>query len=288
MRPQARRAEVAPFDRVGVRQRRARACRVACIQPELRIKPLWRVTEQLVDQGPRIALGSGHPMTTDPGGIDSDQHAGMLTSRNMPSQSVPDIVVGRLPLYLRALSELFARGKRYTSSQEIGDWLGMSSAQIRKDLSHFGEFGKQGMGYSVEELRTRLSKILRIDTEWPIVIIGAGHIGRAVANYPGFADRGFRVKALFDTNDALVGENIGVATVMHMRVLEVFVRDNAIRVAMISVPAAAAQGVADVLVNAGVRALLNYAPVSLNVPAHVRVENIDPVLHLQHMTYYLQ
>jgi redox-sensing transcriptional repressor len=206
----------------------------------------------------------------------------------MPSESVPDIVVGRLPLYLRALNELFARGKRYTSSQEIGDWLGMSSAQIRKDLSHFGEFGKQGMGYSVEELRARISGILRIDKEWPVVIIGAGHIGRAVANYPGFADRGFRVKAVFDADERLVGEQIGATTVLHMSALAQFVRDNGIHVAMISVPATAAQSVVDTLVEAGIRAILNYAPISLNVPGHVRVENIDPVLHLQHMTYYLE
>jgi redox-sensing transcriptional repressor len=206
----------------------------------------------------------------------------------MPSESVPDIVVGRLPLYLRALNELFARGKRYTSSQEIGGWLGMSSAQIRKDLSHFGEFGKQGMGYSVEELRARISAILRIDKEWPVVIIGAGHIGRAVANYPGFADRGFRVKAVFDSNDRLVGEQIGATTVRHTSTLAQFVRDNGIHVAMISVPAVAAQSVVDTLVESGIRAILNYAPISLNVPGHVRVENIDPVLHLQHMTYYLQ
>jgi redox-sensing transcriptional repressor len=206
----------------------------------------------------------------------------------MPSESVPDIVVGRLPLYLRALTELFARGKRNTSSQEIGEWLGMSSAQIRKDLSHFGEFGKQGMGYSVEELRARLSAILRIDNEWPVVIIGAGHIGRAVANYPGFADRGFRVKAVFDSDERLVGERIGATTVLHMDALESFVRDNGVRVAMISVPAAVAQTVVNRLIDAGIRAILNYAPISLNVPAHVRVENIDPVLHLQHMTYYLE
>jgi redox-sensing transcriptional repressor len=205
----------------------------------------------------------------------------------MPVKVVPDIVVGRLPLYLRALGELRLRGKRYTSSQEIGAWLGMSSAQIRKDLSHFGEFGKQGMGYSVDELHTRIANILRIDTEWPIVIIGAGHIGRAVANYPGFSDRGFRVKGVFDNNQALVGERFNDVTVRHIDELEPFVRDNGIRVAMVTVPAAAAQSVAELLVNAGVRAILNYAPISLTVPDSVRVENIDPVLHLQHMTYYL-
>ncbi len=211
----------------------------------------------------------------------------VLTSRWMTLKTVPDIVVARLPLYLRALSELRLRGKHFTSSQEIGKWLGMSSAQIRKDLSHFGEFGKQGMGYSVEDLHNRISEILRINIEWPIVIIGAGHIGRAVANYPGFADRGFRVKAVFDSNPAIVGEHISDIVVLHIDAMPDFVRDHAIRVAMITVPAAFAQAVATQLVEAGVSAILNYAPISLSVPETVRVENIDPVLHLQHMTYYL-
>jgi redox-sensing transcriptional repressor len=205
----------------------------------------------------------------------------------MPSKSIPDIVVARLPLYLRALSEMQQQGKRFTSSQELGGWLGIGSAQIRKDLSHFGEFGKQGMGYSVEELQRRLRQILNIDAEWPIVIVGAGHIGRAVANYTGFSRRGFRVKAVFDNNDAVVGERIGEFTVQPLAELCTFVREAGVRVAMISVPAAVAQDVCDLLVAADIAAILNYAPISLNVPAGVRVENIDPVLHLQHMTYYL-
>ncbi len=182
---------------------------------------------------------------------------------------------------------MHAQGKRYTSSQELGEWLGISSAQIRKDLSHFGEFGKQGMGYSVEELRDRLRQILHVDTEWPVVIIGAGHIGRAVANYSGFSQRGFRVRAVFDIAPAVIGENIGELTVLPLDDLEAFIRDNAIRVAMITVPAAYAQSVATRLVSAGVCAILNYAPVRLIVPPSVYVQNIDPVLHLQHMTYYL-
>jgi redox-sensing transcriptional repressor len=207
--------------------------------------------------------------------------------QRMQSKSIPDIVVARLPLYLRALGEMHAQGKRYTSSQELGEWLGISSAQIRKDLSHFGEFGKQGMGYSVDELRDSLRQILHVDTEWPVVIIGAGHIGRAVANYSGFSQRGFRVRAVFDVNPAVIGENIGELSVLPLDGLEDFMRDNAIRVAMITVPAAYAQNVATRLVSAGVSAILNYAPVRLVVPPQVFVQNIDPVLHLQHMTYYL-
>jgi redox-sensing transcriptional repressor len=205
----------------------------------------------------------------------------------MPAKSAPDIVVARLPLYLRALSEMHANGKEFTSSQELGTWLGISSAQIRKDLSHFGEFGKQGMGYAVPELESRLRRILKIDQEWPVVIIGAGLIGRAVANYSGFAHRGFRVVGVFDNDAGKVGEVVGSLKIRPIDTLAEFVRTQQIHVAMISVPAPFAQTVADLLVNAGIRAILNYAPASLNVPQRVRVENIDPVLHLQHMTYYL-
>jgi redox-sensing transcriptional repressor len=205
----------------------------------------------------------------------------------MLSKIAPDIVVARLPLYLRALAEMQSQGRQFTSSQEIGAALGIGSAQIRKDLSHFGEFGKQGMGYSVAELMARLRQILHIDREWPVVIIGAGLIGRAVANYSGFAHRGFRVTGVFDNDGGKLGERVGEHVVQHIDALADCVRSNGVRVAMISVPAAFAQTVAEVLVAAGIEAILNYAPVNLNVPANVRVENIDPVLHLQHMTYYL-
>jgi redox-sensing transcriptional repressor len=143
------------------------------------------------------------------------------------------------------------------------------------------------MGYSVTELMARLRQILHLDREWPVVIIGAGLIGRALANYSGFAHRGFRVLGVFDNDNSKLGERVGEHAVRHIDELADFVRVQGVRVAMISVPAPFAQGVADSLVAAGIAAILNYAPVSLNVPISVRVENIDPVLHLQHMTYYL-
>lgn len=205
----------------------------------------------------------------------------------MPAKRVPDIVIARLPLYLRALSAMQNGGKAFTSSKEMADWLGMSSAQIRKDLSHFGEFGKQGTGYSVAGLQEKLREILNIEREWPVIIIGAGHIGRAVANYPGFAHRGFRVCAVFDNDPNKIGGSVGIYEVADVCKLPEFVREHDIRLAMIAVPAEAAQAVANLAVEAGITAILNYAPINLVVPEHVRVENIDPVLHLQHMTYYL-
>ena len=205
----------------------------------------------------------------------------------MLAKSVPDIVVARLPLYLRALSAMQVSGKVFTSSQEMAGWLGISSAQIRKDLSHFGEFGKQGTGYSVTGLQEQLRGILNVEREWPIVIIGAGHIGNAVANYSGFAHRGFRVCAVFDSAPGKIGLRIGQHIVQDVTELPQIVRGQGVRLAMIAVPAEAAQAVTDLVVSAGIIAILNYAPINVTVPDNVRVENIDPVLHLQHMTYYL-
>ena len=179
-------------------------------------------------------------------------------------------------------------GKQFTSSHELAQWLGISSAQIRKDLSHFGEFGKQGTGYSVASLHDELRQILHLEREWPLIVVGAGNIGSAVASYTGFAQRGFRVIAIFDNDPTKVGTHIGPFTVLDNSHIPEFVHDNHVVHAMIAVPAQYAQGVAEVLVASGIRGLLNYAPINLTVPDDVRVEYIDPVLHLQKMTYYFQ
>lgn len=200
---------------------------------------------------------------------------------------VPEIVVGRLPVYLRALATMLSAGKQYTSSNELAQLLGISSAQIRKDFSHFGEFGKQGTGYFVSSLHDELRQILQVDREWPLIVIGAGNIGSAVASYSGFAQRGFRVVAMFDNDPYKIGTRVGPYTVQNIQDIAKFARENHIRHAMIAVPAQYAQAVADQLVASGIQGILNYAPIILNVPAQVRVENIDPVLHLQKMTYYL-
>jgi redox-sensing transcriptional repressor len=201
---------------------------------------------------------------------------------------VPDIVVGRLPIYLRALSTMRSEDKRYTSSNELAQWLGISSAQIRKDLSHFGEFGKQGTGYSVSGLYDQLRQILHLNREWSLIVVGAGNIGSAVASYTGFAQRGFRVKALFDNDPAKIGTLVGPFIVRSNQEIPIFVRENHVLHAMIAVPAQYAQQVADQLVASGIMGLLNYAPVNLAVSDKVHVEYIDPVVHLQKMTYYLE
>ena len=201
--------------------------------------------------------------------------------------SIPDIVIGRLPIYLRALDRMIQEEKGYTSSHELGERLGISSAQIRKDLSHFGEFGKQGTGYNVQFLYEQIRHILKVDREWLMALVGVGDLGHAIADYRGFKARGFRIAALFDADPVKVGERIGDLTILPMEQLSAEIRHLGIRIAMIAVPAAEAQAVADRLIEAGVTALLNYAPITLAVPVGVRVQYIDPAAHLQHMTYYL-
>jgi redox-sensing transcriptional repressor len=205
----------------------------------------------------------------------------------MAEKIIPDIVVGRLPIYLRALQRMLAENRRVTSSQELGERLGISAAQIRKDLSQFGEFGKQGTGYSIDYLAEQIRKILKVDRVWEIAVIGAGDIGSAVASYQGFANRGMHVAMVFDNDPEKIGSQVGSFTVRDSANLETDVRQAGIRVAMISTPGFAAQAVADQLVSAGVGAILNYAPINLTVPEDVRVQYIDPVIHLQRMTYYL-
>jgi redox-sensing transcriptional repressor len=201
---------------------------------------------------------------------------------------IPDIVIGRLPIYLRALSLMIQEEKEYTSSHELGERLGISSAQIRKDLSHFGEFGKQGTGYNVHYLYEQIRQILQVDQQWPMAVVGVGDLGRALANYRGFAVRGFRVVCLFDNDPARIGEQVGDLTVLPADNLKDEVQRHNVQVAMIAVPMETAQVVANQLVEAGVRAILNYAPITLTVPQGVQVQYIDPAVHLQHMTYYLK
>ncbi len=205
----------------------------------------------------------------------------------MDSISIPDIVVGRLPRYLLALKRMAEQGKLSTSSQELGDLLGISAAQIRKDLSQFGEFGKQGTGYAIPFLIDQLEHILKIRKVWDIALIGAGDLGHALAHYQGFANRGFRIAMAFDNDPAKIGTVIGSLTIHDLANLEEMVRKAGIKVAMLTVPASAAQMVSEILVKAGVQAILSYAPTPLNLPANIHVEYIDPLLQLQHMTYYL-
>lgn len=205
----------------------------------------------------------------------------------MARSDIPDIVIGRLPIYLRALSRLRQEGQTITSSHELGSKLGISSAQIRKDLSHFGEFGKQGTGYNVETLSRELQRILHIDREWQVALVGVGDLGRALAHYGGFAHRGFRITQLYERDPQKIGQRIKELEIWPVEVMRERIKAAGIKIAMIATPADAAQEVAEAVVEAGVQAILNYAPIALSVPKGVRVQHIDPVIHMQHMAYYL-
>jgi redox-sensing transcriptional repressor len=207
--------------------------------------------------------------------------------QSMGGSNVPDIVVGRIPLYLRELTKMAVEGKEITSSHELGQRLGISSAQIRKDLSQFGEFGKQGTGYHIAFLVDQLRRILKVHKVWNVVLVGVGDLGRAIVNYSGFVDHGFRITRIYDSDPQKIGKKVGNFTIRDVDSLSIDIRREKIRVAMLAVPAQDAQNVTDLLVEAGVQAILCYAPVSIIVPERVKVQYIDPVLHLQHMTFYL-
>jgi len=205
----------------------------------------------------------------------------------MNAEKIPDIIIGRLPVYLRALQRMADRGMKTTSSQELGDNVGISAAQIRKDISQFGEFGKQGTGYSIPFLMDKLRAILKVDRIWDVVLVGAGDMGHALARYQGFANRGFNIVMVFDNDPEKIGEKIEPFTVEDSAKIVEKVRAAGIKMAMLTVPAASAQDVAEKLVQAGVKCILNYAPIHLVVPEGVRVQHIDPAIHLQRMTFYL-
>lgn len=206
----------------------------------------------------------------------------------MLENKIPDIVVGRLPLYLRSLQRMEQENRIITSSQELGERLGISAAQIRKDLSLFGEFGKQGTGYNIAYLIEKIQHILHVDRVWDVVVVGAGDIGSGLARYQGFTNRGFRVVMVFDRDPLKIGTKIGNFIVQDSHNLSETVKKAGIKIAMIAVPSSEAQTVADQLVKGGTRAILNYAPISISVPAYVQVQYIDPSIHLQRMTYYLE
>ena len=205
----------------------------------------------------------------------------------MNANKIPDIIIGRLPIYLRALQRMAEKGMQTTSSQELGERVGISAAQIRKDISQFGEFGKQGTGYQIPFLIDKLREIMKIDRIWDVAVVGAGDVGHALARYPGFVNRGFRITMVFDNDPSKVGQQIGEFVVEDLGNMVDRIKEAGVKVAMLSVPDSSAREVTEMLVKAGVKAILNYAPISLSVPEDVRVQHIDPATHLQRMTYYL-
>ena len=199
---------------------------------------------------------------------------------------VPDVAIRRLPVYLRALTELYAEDHEIVSSADLAARTGYSSEQIRKDLAYFGAFGTRGVGYRTAVLIERLRSILGLDRQVPIALVGAGHLGTALARYNLTRHRDVRIVAIFDNDPARVGQSIEGVVIEPAERMDEVIRAAGIRLAVIAVPAHAAQDVARRLVKAGVEAILNFAPVTLQVPPGVVVHNIDLTLELQSLAYY--
>ncbi len=205
----------------------------------------------------------------------------------MNPRTVPDVVVRRLTQYYYALRRCRERGLDVVSSQLLGEMLNVTAAQIRKDLSFFGGFGKQGIGYHVNSLLEHIQRILGLQRKWPVALVGLGNLGRALLHYQGFAQEGFDIVALFDRDMRKVGTTLGGLTIRDDHDIPQVVPVLGVQIAILALPPDKAQEVADMLVKAGVKALLNYAPVTLKVPEGVWVRQMDPLVALQSMTYYL-
>lgn len=207
----------------------------------------------------------------------------------MKSEKISELTTTRLSVYLRCLNLIAAAGKQTVSSQELAEQFNLNSAQIRKDLAYFGEFGVRGVGYSVSELREHLIKILGLNAVRRVAIIGAGHLGLALANYKGFAAAGFDIVALFDSDDQKLAQTASAdgVPVYHIRHIGRIVKEQSIDVAVIAVPATAAQSVLDRVTAAGVKAVLNFAPVPLTARRDVKIKTVDLVISLESLSYFL-
>lgn len=205
----------------------------------------------------------------------------------MEKTLIPEVVVARLPVYIQKLNQLLREGRENVSSHVMAEHLGVTSAQIRKDLSFFGCFGKQGTGYNVISLLESLRSILNLDRIWEVVLVGVGNLGQALLSYQGFSDKGFEIVMAFDNDPKIVGQTIAGIEVMDVREMQNHICPRGIPIAILTVPAGQAQEMANQLIRCGVKAILNYAPVSLKVPDGVKLANIDPVLSLQTITFYL-
>ena len=205
---------------------------------------------------------------------------------NEQEHDIPEIVIIRLPLYVRTLNELKLLNQTTVSSQHLGNLLQTTPAQIRKDFSHFGKFGKQGRGYNIDYLLDELKKILNLNQKWNTCVIGIGNLGQAVINYQGFKNEGYLIKAAFDISlpSRLDNKDIVIKTISDMKNT---IKELNIKIGIVTVPAPDAQGVIDRLVESGIKAILNYTPMKPVLPKNIACINIDPVLSLQSMSYYL-
>lgn len=207
----------------------------------------------------------------------------------MKSEKISELTTNRLSVYLRCLNTLAAAGIKTISSQALADQFNLNSAQIRKDLAYFGEFGVRGVGYFIEELRRHITEILGLDTAHRVGIVGAGNLGTALANYNGFRQSNFEVVALFDNDKEKIGRRIGDAEIMvhDVKRVERIVREEGIDVAVIAVPARAAQMVLNQLMAAGIKAVLNFAPATLRARLGIKLKTVDLTISLESLSYFL-
>jgi redox-sensing transcriptional repressor len=203
-------------------------------------------------------------------------------------RGIPEATVARLPIYLRALTALADRDVATASSEDLASAAGVNSAKLRKDLSYLGTYGTRGVGYDVNYLRYQIAREIGLTQDWSVVIVGIGNLGHALANYSGFASRGFQIAALLDSDPTRVGEQVGDVQISSLDDLDTIVREGDVAIGVIATPAGAAQDVCDRLVEAGVSSILNFAPTVLSVPDHVDVRKVDLSIELQILAYHEQ
>ncbi len=201
---------------------------------------------------------------------------------------VPEVVVQRLPHYLNILSILQVEKTKIVSSEQLGYLAQITPAQIRKDLSYFGKFGKQGKGYAVNILVKRLREILGVNLQWEVCLIGVGRLGRALLSYPGFAPEGFNIIAAFDSDLSQIGQQIGKIQIKNISEIESFLQNSNIQIAIVAVPANVTKAILNLLYDSGIKAVLNYAPFTPLDHKDMIIRNIDPVASLQSLTYHLK
>lgn len=205
----------------------------------------------------------------------------------MKALKIPEATITRLSIYSRFLKRLDKKGITTVSSGDIAEGVGVSPAQVRKDLAYFGEFGTRGVGYNVKDLIRYTVKILGLSEPWNLVMVGAGNLGSALVTYREFKDRGFTIVGVFDNDLTKIGKRIMDLEVMPLEDLPAVAQEHNVRIGIIAVPSKAAQDIADIMVGAGLEAILNFAPLSLNVPHHVEVRNVDLSVKLEILTFNL-
>ncbi|HSS67041.1 MAG TPA: redox-sensing transcriptional repressor Rex [Nocardioidaceae bacterium] len=216
------------------------------------------------------------------------RRGGRAVRDERPERGIPEATVARLPVYLRALTLLADRNVATASSEELAEAAGVNSAKLRKDLSYLGTYGTRGVGYDVNYLSYQIAREIGLTQDWSVVIVGIGNLGHALANYSGFASRGFQVVALLDSDPARAGEEIAGLQISSLDDLADLVSSAKVQIGVIATPAAAAQDVCDRLVEAGVTSILNFAPAVLSVPDHVDVRKVDLSIELQILAYHEQ